>query len=176
MVSTATIARGQSHRWRQIREICAAPCRLTTSCIGLTFQLWGTFSGGLGAGLGGVGSHLDFAGPRCSLAFFGFFASRPRLSRLPMALSLDVDVTWPLRILQNALFAGTYFRVTWRCYSRRTTPSRDLLIFRPPLYSMKPSLLNLFMKKFMRVRVVPTISAKTPWETLGSVICWFCLP
>lgn len=74
-------------------------------------QLWGTFSGGLGvgvgagvgAGLGGVGSHRDFAGPRCSLAFFGFFGSRPRLSRLPITPSLNVDVMWPPRILQNAL-------------------------------------------------------------------------
>lgn len=62
--------------------------------MGLAFQLGGTFSGGLGvgAGLGGAGSHLDLAGPRCSLAFFGFFGSRPRLSRLPMTVSLDVDV------------------------------------------------------------------------------------
>jgi len=45
--------------------------------------------------------------------------------------------------------------------SRRTTLSRELLIFSVPLYSMNPSFLNLFMKKFTRVRVVPTISAST---------------
>ena len=30
--------------------------------------------------------------------------------------------------------------------SRNTTLRRELLIFRPPLYSMKPSFRNLFMK------------------------------
>ena len=44
-------------------------------------------------------------------------------------------------------------------YSCRTTVRRDLLILIPPLYSMKPSLLNLFMNKFTRERVVPIISA-----------------
>jgi len=43
--------------------------------------------------------------------------------------------------------------------SRSTALRRELLIFNPPLYSMKPSFLNLFMKKFTRERVVPTISA-----------------
>jgi hypothetical protein len=32
---------------------------------------------------------------------------------------------------------------------------RELSILRPPLYSMSPSFLNLFMKKFTRPRVVP---------------------
>ncbi len=44
-------------------------------------------------------------------------------------------------------------------YSRKTTLNNELLIFKPPLYSMNPSLRNLFMKKFTRDRVVPTISA-----------------
>ncbi len=35
------------------------------------------------------------------------------------------------------------------------------MIVSPPLYSMKPSSLNLFMKKLTRERVVPTISAST---------------
>jgi hypothetical protein len=34
----------------------------------------------------------------------------------------------------------------WFGQSRRTTLRRELLIFRPPLYSMNPSFLNLFMK------------------------------
>ena len=42
-----------------------------------------------------------------------------------------------------------------RGQSRRTTLSSELLIFSPPLYSMNPSLRNLFMKKFTRERVVP---------------------
>ena len=33
----------------------------------------------------------------------------------------------------------------------------------PPLYSMKPSFLNLFMKKLTRDRVVPIISASVTW-------------
>ena len=60
--------------------------------MGLTFQLCRTFSGADGVGFGGVRSYLDFAGARLSFAFFGFFASRPRLSRLPITLSLDVEV------------------------------------------------------------------------------------
>jgi hypothetical protein len=37
------------------------------------------------------------------------------------------------------------------------------------LYSMNPSFRNLFMKKFTRERVVPTISASVYWETRGNV-------
>src|SRR5258705_3930265 len=43
--------------------------------------------------------------------------------------------------------------------SCKTTLRREALTFRPPLYSMNPNFLNLFMKKFTRERVVPTISA-----------------
>ena len=56
-------------------------------------------------------------------------------------------------------------------YSCRTTLSRELLILRPPLYSMKPSFLNLFMKKFTRDRVVPIISASVSCEIFGSTRC-----
>ena len=52
-------------------------------------------------------------------------------------------------------------------YSCKTTLRSASLIFRPPLYSMKPSLRNLFMKKFTRDRVVPTISARVSWESFG---------
>jgi len=34
------------------------------------------------------------------------------------------------------------------------------VLFWPPLYSMKPSLLNRFMKKLTRDRVVPIMSAR----------------
>jgi len=44
-------------------------------------------------------------------------------------------------------------------HSRRTTLKSELLIVRPPLYSMNPSVRNLFMKKLTRDRVVPIISA-----------------
>jgi hypothetical protein len=49
--------------------------------------------------------------------------------------------------------------------SRKTTLSRELLIFKPPLYSMNPSFRNLFMKKFTRERVVPTISASVSCDS-----------
>lgn len=47
------------------------------------------------------------------------------------------------------------------CQSCSTTLKSELLILRVPLYSMNPSFLNLFMKKFTRERVVPIISAST---------------
>ena len=51
--------------------------------------------------------------------------------------------------------------------SRRSTPRRESLTFTLPLYSMNPSFRNLFMKKFTRERVVPTISANVSCDTLG---------
>src|ERR1035441_7026297 len=54
-------------------------------------------------------------------------------------------------------------------YSCRTTLSREVLMCSPPLYLMKPSFLNLFMKKLTRERVVPTISASISCDTLGSI-------
>jgi hypothetical protein len=59
--------------------------------------------------------------------------------------------------------------VQWPSQSRKTTLRRELLIFKLPLYSMNPSFRNLFMKKFTRERVVPTISASVSCDTLGSV-------
>ncbi len=47
--------------------------------------------------------------------------------------------------------------------------SNELWILIPPLYSMNPSLRNLFMKKLTRDRVVPTISARISCCTLGIV-------
>ena len=54
--------------------------------------------------------------------------------------------------------------------SWRTTLSSEPLILmgRSPLYSMKPSFLNLFKKKFTRERVVPTISASVSCEIRGT--------
>ena len=45
-------------------------------------------------------------------------------------------------------------------HSCRTTVRSDLLTLILPLYSMKPSFLNLFMKKFTRERVGPTMLAR----------------
>jgi hypothetical protein len=47
----------------------------------------------------------------------------------------------------------------------------ELLTLSPPLYSMNPSLRNVFMKKFTRDRVVPTISASVSCDSLGSSCC-----
>ena len=59
---------------------------------------------------------------------------------------------------QDPLWRYSFSRVGFQ--SCRTTLNRELLIFRPPpLYSMRPSFLNLFMKKFTRERVAPIISA-----------------
>ena len=49
-----------------------------------------------------------------------------------------------------------------------TIVSRASLILRPPLSSMYPNLLNLFIRTFIRARVVPTISASISCETFGS--------
>ena len=46
-----------------------------------------------------------------------------------------------------------------------------MLICRPPLYLMKPSLRNLFMKKLTRERVVPTISASVSCAIFGRTRC-----
>src|ERR1041385_5893660 len=54
-------------------------------------------------------------------------------------------------------------------YSCKTTVSSDLLTLILPLYSMKPNFLNLFMKKFTRERVVPTMLARVSCETLGKM-------
>src|SRR6202140_4122246 len=62
-----------------------------------------------------------------------------------------------------------------RSYSSKTNVSSDLLILILRLwYSMKPSFLNLFMKKFTRERVVPIISDKVSWETIGSSASGWC--
>jgi len=49
------------------------------------------------------------------------------------------------------------------------------VILRPPLYSMNPSLRNLFMKKFTRDRVVPTISARNSCESWQQALRLSCL-
>gem|GEM_PF-4181771 len=55
------------------------------------------------------------------------------------------------------------------CYSCRTTLRRELSMWISLLlYWMKPSFLNLFMKKLTRDRVVPIISASISCDTLGS--------
>src|SRR6267142_1236644 len=53
-------------------------------------------------------------------------------------------------------------------YSCRTTLKRELLTWISPLYWIKPSFRNLFMKKLTRDRVVPIISASISCDTLGS--------
>ena len=55
--------------------------------------------------------------------------------------------------------------------SCRTRLSSELFTLSPPLYSISPSLRNLFMKKFTRERVVPTISASVSWDSFGRTCC-----
>jgi hypothetical protein len=60
-------------------------------------------------------------------------------------------------------------------YSSKTNVSNDLLILILRLwYSMKPSFLNLFIKKFTRERVEPIISDKVSWEIVGSSSSSWC--
>ncbi len=74
-------------------------------------------------------------------------------------------------------YARSSHDVSSRCvssrvrYSCRTTLSRELLMWISPLYSMKPSFLNLFMKKLTRGRVVPIISASISCDTLARTFC-----
>ena len=53
--------------------------------------------------------------------------------------------------------------------SCRSTPSNALCTRSSPLYSMKPSFLNLFKKWLTRYRVVPTISASVSWPILVGI-------
>jgi len=79
------------------------------------------------------------------------------------------DVQRELFFIDSAAAYRAFRRSRCRDQSRNTTLSSELLIFKPPLYSMKPSFRNLFMKKFTRERVVPTISANVSCDTLGNV-------
>src|SRR5579864_6374966 len=61
--------------------------------------------------------------------------------------------------------------------SCRTTLRRESLMWISPSYWIKPSFLNLFMKKLTRDRVVPIISASISCDTLGSIFWgWSCAP
>jgi hypothetical protein len=60
------------------------------------------------------------------------------------------------------------FTIWASVYSWRTTLGREGLTWISPSYWIKPSFLNLFMKKLTRDRVVPIISASISCDTLGS--------
>jgi hypothetical protein len=63
--------------------------------------------------------------------------------------------------------------------SCRTTLNSELLILSgiSPLYSMKPSFLNLLRKKFTRERVVPIMPARVSWEIFGTTrVGLSCVP
>src|ERR1700682_5990170 len=80
-----------------------------------------------------------------------------------------VDVLWLLGFSAESWIASQFSVTVVSFYSCKTTVNKDLLTLISTLYSMKPSFLNLFMKKFTRERVVPIISARVSWETFGSV-------
>src|ERR1700674_5958431 len=70
--------------------------------------------------------------------------------------------------ISRSLARTVSLRITRKLnYSCRTTLRRELLTWISPLYWMKPSFLNLFMKKLTRDRVVPIISASISCDTLG---------
>ena len=73
-----------------------------------------------------------------------------------------------IRTLSGESFAAADSGSRLSLQSCKTTVNRDLLTLIRPLYSIKPSFLNLFMKKFTRERVVPTIFESVSWETFGS--------
>ena len=70
---------------------------------------------------------------------------------------------------------GVARRIAQSC---RTTLRRDLLMWISPLYWIKPSFLNLFMKKLTRERVVPIMSASMSCDIFGKSalrIAWLAI-
>jgi hypothetical protein len=95
---------------------------------------------------------------------------------MPMSRAL---VLFTMAIMRHRVIVSLYSiahdaEVRWRRCRRgqscRTTLRSELLILRgiSPSYSMKPSFLNLFRKKFTRDRVVPIISASVSCEIFGT--------
>ena len=77
-----------------------------------------------------------------------------------------------------SLLLALAFPLAWG-QSCSTTLKSELLILSgsSPSYSMKPSFLNLFRRKFTRERVVPTISASVSCEIFGTTrIGLSCFP
>ena len=93
----------------------------------------------------------------------GWFDGRPSGKRwvardLLHSNRLDVPLL-TFTLFTSGSLKPRYRTALRRLYSCRTTVRRDLFTLISPLYSMKPSFLNLFMNRFTRVRVVPIISA-----------------
>ena len=99
------------------------------------------------------GTNLDICSIRDTCAFCLLFSIARRL----LVLVLGED----LRI-------ATLRRANFVRYSCRPTLRREGLTWISPSYWMKPSFLNLFMKKLTRDRVVPIISASISSDTFGS--------
>src|SRR6202162_5491660 len=74
-------------------------------------------------------------------------------------------------VVRYEKYVGLHKLITYSC---RTTFKREESMWMPPLYLMKPSFLNLFMKKLTRERVVPIISASVSCDTLGSIPWGVC--
>src|SRR6267142_2693375 len=92
----------------------------------------------------------------------------PKNHRMTTRQPFAVDVPWLLGFSAESWIASQFSETSVPPYSCKTTVNNDLLTLISPLYSMKPSFLNLFMKKFTRERVVPIISARVSCETFGS--------
>jgi hypothetical protein len=96
------------------------------------------------------------------------------LSPLAHALCLLPVLFWREVIVRHVVpLPGRPPRVDQSC---RTIERRELLTLSTPLYSINPSFLNLFMKKFTRERVAPIISASVSCEILGNVRCGLVWP
>ena len=80
-----------------------------------------------------------------------------------------VGCVWTVALFCRILSAPRRAATIWQFYSCKTTINSDLFTLILPLYSMKPSFLNLFKKKFTRERVVPIMLARVSWETFGSM-------
>ena len=78
-------------------------------------------------------------------------------SRRGLALSHESGKrprSYSLSSITARISGGMSFKITF---------NNELWTFSSPLYSMKPSLLNLFMNTLTRERVVPIISARVSW-------------
>jgi len=102
---------------------------------------------------------------RCRVWLFGLSQYLANSARKQLS---DAYRSTPDMLERISCVFGTEPSARSLTYSCNTTLRREVFICRPPLYLIKPSFLNLFMKKLTRDRVVPTISASISCDTLGS--------
>src|ERR1039458_1611078 len=155
------------------------PNALIGSCRNLRVRSW--VSGVLSSTLAGiVHSSLSRWIPHSGECLNSFGLSSTANSAVPLGWLPVLHFRWQLRYSYlspeinwppgTRFFTAQMRSVSLR-QSCRTTLRRDLLIRSPRSlrpYSMKPSFLNLFINRFTRDRVVPTISASVSCDIAGS--------